>query len=1330
MSQASRLRLRGLRAGNLKAVDVDLQLGAWTAVHGPSGAGKSALLFGVLETVSRRRFEVLHDPRALPGGSEDWLRPLADRVEGLTPVVASAGEIPRGRRRARLGDALDLWRLPAEAWRAAGGYACVDCGERWRPPSLDALLAVAAAWPEDARVQVYVDAGGAAAAELLRGGWTRVRLGDALARLEEAPETLPADALLLLDRFRWSATRRDRYREALRAALRRGAGFVVETDGAPQRHAGAGLCPACGATHGSHGREDWFLDDGLEDRWLGERSWADWCAAPLEDWAGLAEDAAPRAARVVALLLRTGLGHLSATRTLGTLSLGEARRLELVSWLSLVRSGQTVLFDEPGMGLHGQERTALAGLLQELVAQGNTVLTADPAREFLEAAHHWLLLGPGGGPGGGEVVGQGPRTELPAEDWEPDVAPAGAGGRLLRFRDLRARHLDVPELALPCDRVVALCGVSGSGKSTLLEEELLPRLRAGEGFEGEPPEGGVSVLLERALHHSPYSTVATLSGTWQEVRAVFADGEEGRIRGLSPSDLVARKGQGGCLDCGGRGAGSDGLPCAGCGGLGLRADLLELRLRNRSLRDWLTTPLEQLEKRLPARGRLRTTVRHLVALGLGARHLGERGRHLSLGERGRIALARALASARPGHPKLFLLDEPCLGLPVPEARRVVALLRSLCADGHGFWVVEHHEVLLRAADHVVELGPGAGRGGGRVVAQGTAADLAAADSATGRWLRGRGEAQLPPDPPPVPELRSAAYPDDVSRAGRLRLEEELRREIAARSPLLADVHGGREAVDTTGVAWAPVAWPVEPARGATLASVLGLDGTWQRILAAHGRDACAACGGDGPWASFEEAWAAHDRAEAVFATPLPEALLARDEHPAWLQAAGFRRFLRGAEGFRWRGQERVALQQGDLVWLDRMSPDDDDPVPRLRDAAHHAGLLGSGRVDVLAPDTLAPRWSWRDGACRDCGRVGAGRERRLGAHRERELRALPLGEALDALEHAAGGAEDCSRLRDLVVGSSLLALPAERSWTSCTEAERRLARLAGWVLHPVDGVALLFDQPLSGLPRALARRLAAALAAPARGAFRWTDPEDWSGAATAGGRTAAAAEVLTVAPQPASTAFDFETWCQPPRAGEDDDLLAALGIEPALVTHFLRTEGARLRGWDAAHLDRRRSPLRCPRCRGRGGEHPHPALTVSCAACGGSGWSAEAGQAEDLGLRWSEVPLTPLDTLAAHFRDAPGIGRVLEIATDFGLGGFLPSTRLRRLPRACRMLAPLAAAEAAQEASSGGPGLRIGLALAGLSSLEAGRAAARIAGIHMAVGGAEWREEHPVVEPA
>ncbi|MDA1114173.1 MAG: ATP-binding cassette domain-containing protein [Planctomycetota bacterium] len=1330
MSEDS-IRLQGLRAGNLKNLDLELQRGSWTAVHGPSGAGKSALLFGVLEPVSRRRFEILEDPRALPGLEESWLKPLADGVVGLDPVIASAGEIPRGRKKAALVEVLDLLSLLQKAWTQEGLYQCTACSSTWRPPSVEGLLAMSERWQESSTVLVLSAASDADSAALLQAGWTRYRVGKTLARLEEAPSRLVEDAWLLLDRFKWRSGQETRLRDALASSLARGVAMRLVVDQQTFNFAAADRCPECGLQHASHAQEDWYRNLELQDRILDGKAWSTWMGLPLQEWLDLKPlPKQGRARRRLELLQRTGLGHLAGDRLLGTLSLGEARRLELVSWIAQVRRGQTVLLDEPGMGLHGKERQTVAALLQELVAQGNTVLTADPAREFLEAAHHWLALGPQGGPGGGKVVCQGKRDELPQEDWVDDPSTATQAKEYLHFPKIKARHLSMKKLSVPLGRVVTFCGVSGSGKSTLLEQEILPRLRAEENVQGKIPEGGVHSLLERALRWSPASTIATLSGVWQEVRAAFASSEEARIRGIEAGALVARPGKGACPVCNGYAIDAHHLPCTACDGLGLRNDLLDLRLRNRPLRDWLTTPLDKLEKRLPAKGRLRNTVRHLIALGMGNRTLGERGRFLSLGERGRIALARVLSTARPGAPKLFLLDEPCLGLPVQEARRVVQLLRELCKDGHSFWVVEHHEYLLRSADWMMEIGPGAGAEGGQLIYQGKVEGVLKKDTPTGHWLVSRRRTELePPLPPPRQPLRSRRFEEDVERSGRHHLEKELARELAMRSPLLHDLVGVEAEERATSSAqmeedWTPAAWPVDPPRGTHLAEVLGLAAPIQKVLETHGSSVCAGCGGGGPWLSFEQAARTLSKTDdLIFATPLPYAFLARKEHSAWLQAAGFRRFLRGGKTIRWRREEQEPLQSGDLVWLDRFNPLQEDAVGRLRDIAHHAALLGEGKALAVDPNSFKHQWHFHPESCRDCERANIPMEARLGTLKASELEGYPLRDVLRVCAEQEDIAPLFVQSLELLAGTSLLSRTVGHTWTSLTDLEKQAARLAGWLLNPLQGVVLLADQPLSGLPPAIAKRFATRMLK-GDSIFHFTDPEGWALEST----PTAKENLLLDPPMPFPMPFSMKEWCDPPRAKADVDLRSALSVEGELSSYFQKSETARLNGWGPEDLDVQRSAHRCPVCLGKRRIWLHPEWSLSCRSCHGTGWSSAMAALEERGVRWMDLGHQKIADLQQLFADHPRLNAVFTWASEFGLGSFELDAPLRGLPRGTRMLAPFATwmASAADVGPASSGGARVGLALAGWIPLEAEQISSRIAGFPFAHSGHEWREHHPL----
>lgn len=1329
------IRMRGLRAGNLRHLDLTLPHGAWTAVHGPSGAGKSALLFRTLEPVARQRFRVLEDPQALPGVTEAWLPHVADSIEGLQPVLAAAGEIPRHRRKVEIGTALDLWGGLVRVFAHVGQRLCPSCATAWTPLRAATLQAKAEACEEGDTVLLFVHCGQQSADALLGEGWTRVRLGDGgLARLEECSGTLPADAWLLLDRLKWRAEHADRFADAAAEAVRRRQAVLLEIAGREHAFAAPDHCPACATQVSELAAEDLLTDRACADWAYDGSSWADWCRRPLADWVRLPAELGARLHRRLSYLVRTRMGHLSADRTLGTLSLGEGRRLELVALLAQVRRGQLALFDEPGMGLHGSERRALASLLRELVDQGNTVLTADPAREFLEAADQWLLLGPGGGPEGGEVVGQGPRAELPplADEELPPFRDAPAQARpSMVFRDLRTRHLAVEELEMPMGCLVALVGVSGSGKSTLFEAELVPRLREARDFEGELPLGGVRVLLERALGSSAFSTVATLAGAWSEIRSAFAEGEEGRMRGLQPGDLVARLGQGACERCRGHGVDPAGLPCESCEGLGLRDDLLELRLRHRSLREWLTTPLEKLEKRLPSDGRLRNLVRHLTAVGLGQRTFGERGRYLSLGERGRIALARALASTRRDRPQLFLLDEPCLGLPFREARKVVELLRELCAQGHSFWVAEHHEVLLRGADHVLELGPGAGPEGGQLLYAGAPAGLVEQTTPTGLWLNSRaGESLVTESKAAAPSLHSRVLAEDCSRVGRQFLEDALQRELATRSPLLADHVGGRlwgreESLDPeddaslqdASSALAPVAWPVAVPPETRLDELLGLAASFARVVSEHGQARCPHCGGLGPWTGLEEAllhWqGAQSLGQAWVFTLEPQFPAgAAGMESAFLLAAGYRRVWRN--GARQPLRRDQAWQAGDRLWLDQFDPSEELRSGRIQDLERQADQLAGGGLRVACGSETH---DYRAGSCRDCGKATDGWGMQLAGWDLARLRTESLASALTHLQRELPDEALFQRAHEVLAGTPFLQLPSTTRVRQLDEEQARLARLLGWCIAPVEGVVLLHDQPLSGLPAKLAQRFAKLLQDGAHGWYWWTDPEAYHSAAPAPAIRAPRGISLRRFP------LGFDLAAAATRLPVHTRLRDALGLTQALREHYLRLPEAKLRGWGPADLGRGPQGRRCADCHGEGGRAVHPELLLECATCRGSGFARETAVLEDRGLRWPDLGMATLRQLASHFASSPSLARPLEWAVKSGLEDVRLDERLLRLPRGWRSWAPVLA-ELAEERDSGLSAVWAA-PTAGWNRLELERFLSTIEVFASSQHALDWRENHP-----
>jgi len=1286
-----KLRLRGLRAGNLKNFDLNIDHGHWTAVHGPSGAGKSALLFGVLEPIARRRFKVLYDSAALPGGDKQWLSGLCDELSGMQPVVCLAGEVPRGRRKKLLINALNLWPRLSRAFALHGQRHCANCDHQWQPQSAENLLEDSPSWASEIKVLVFSQADNMRSEDLLLAGWTRVRIGNNLTRLEEAPEFLPNNSWLLLDRLKWQSAHYQRVKDALLDSARRGGDVLLDVNGDNRLQAAIGRCPSCG--HCLRDNELSLLArlSSPVESWVFQgKSWSDWTGAAIEEIAELPGEIMDDCDRRLLSLVSTGMGHLQADRILGTLSLGESRRLELCSVLSQVRREQLVLFDEPGMGLHGSERRSVVKLLRELVRQGNTVITADPAREFLEGADNFVRLGPGGGPKGGCLVATGPRIELPSLSESLPALRQLTTVASLEFANLKTRWLDIPMLKLPLQQVVAICGVSGCGKSTLLEEELLPRLRNAKKVKGELPIGGAAVLLERALGSAAVSTVATLSGAWTEIRKAFAEGEEGRIRGLSHSDLVAKTGQGACHLCRGHGLDVDRIPCQLCAGLGLREDLLELRLRNKSLRDWLTSPLSELQGRLPHTGRLRRLVKILCELGMEDRCFGERGRNLSLGERSRIALAKELASSRPGIPRLFLLDEPCLGLPPEEAVRVVEVLRRLSSEGHSFWVVEHNEVLLRCADHILELGPGAGPKGGQVVFNQNAHKFPQAETATALWLQSRIKGEAMPEPPsPIEKAQAVVVAEDFTRKGRKCLEHDLMRELATRSPLAADLLAGQSALGKL-QSLPPVAWPTDVPPHTSLFEILGLAGSISHAMHRSGEISCANCGDAGAWMDLAEA-AQQQLTVGEEYHFVSELNVDFDETnlSALLAAAGFRRLL--IDGQRKLITKQVTVKFGSPVLLDTCRVECvKECSERLREAEHHAKLLSGAKVMAIKVGELSSEFSYVSGRCRKCEQGDLTHkltmEARLAGRSEVEISKLSLGEALTHMQSHAAEHGPFMAARKLLAGTSLLRHPGALRVNRLTELELKLARLVGWLLYPVEGIFLLHDQALAGFPNQLAKRLRSSML---KSLHRFTDAERGIDQAKI-----QATKSLGACTSEFSLEFDLNAWSYPTPAKPEQTLRQALGLEIPLREQFLACEEARLRAWQDADLRPGKQARYCPKCHGKCGHYPHPQIRLTCDECNGLGWDRATRSLEIRGLSWFELGRMKLHDLHQHFLGSPSIEKPLKRALDFGMGAWLLDQNLRELPVAAASLAAFAGLEEAEE-------VRLALPLAGCSPLEA-----------------------------
>ncbi len=477
-----------------------------------------------------------------------------------------------------------------------------------------------------------------------------------------------------------------------------------------------------------------------------------------------------------------GLGYLTLDRQTRTLSGGEAQRIALANSLGSSLVDTLYVLDEPTIGLHPRDNHRLISLLEKLRDAGNTVLVVEHDPAMIERADHILELGPGSGEKGGEVVFQGTLEELVSSDSGDASGPASPTARYLRGETARAvsrnRDVDGPRLRIegarlhnlqgvdveiPLRTLTVVSGVSGSGKSTLVHDVLyraLERELHGEHTAKEHLGEAVgsyqrieglghldaAVLVDQSpIGRTPRSNPATYTKAFDEIRRIFAELPLSRERGYKPGRFSFNTKGGRCEACKGDGVvqvemvfmADVYVPCDACGGARYSPETLEVKVKGKSIRDVLDMTVDEAIKFFIRADRLGRMLWQLQQVGLGYLRLGQAAPTLSGGEAQRMKIARELAGAGKKRGKrLYIMDEPTTGLSGPEVQKLLDVLQKLVDAGHTVVVIEHNLDVIRAADWVIDLGPEAGAGGGRIVAAGPPARVAeVAASYTGAYLR-------------------------------------------------------------------------------------------------------------------------------------------------------------------------------------------------------------------------------------------------------------------------------------------------------------------------------------------------------------------------------------------------------------------------------------------------------------------------------------------------------------------------------------------------------------------------------------------------------------------
>jgi excinuclease UvrABC ATPase subunit len=768
------IRVHGARVNNLKDVSVEIPKRRLTVFTGVSGSGKSSLVFGTIAAESQRMINETYSA-FVQGFMPTLARPDVDLLEGLTTAIIVDQERMGSNVRSTVGTATDanaLLRIlfsrlgqphigPPTAYsfnvpmRKASGAMTVDKGRGERIVVRDAVYyggmcprCEGMGTVSDFDLSVLYDEsrslneGALTIPGYSMDGWygrifrgcgffdpdKPIREYTAKERedlLYKEPTKIKVEGINLtyeglIPRIQQSMLSKDvdAMQPHIRAFVERAVTFTA--------------CPECGGTR---------LNEPARSSKIKGINIAGACAMQIDDLAewvrGLDE---PSVAPLLAGLQHTfdsfveiGLGYLSLDRPSGTLSGGESQRTRMIRHLGSSLTDVTYVFDEPTIGLHPHDIARMNELLLRLRDKGNTVLVVEHKPEVIEIADHVIDLGPGAGTGGGEVVFEGAIEGLRASGTltgrhlddrasvKPSVrSPSGA----LEVRGASTNNLQDVDVDIPLGVLVVLTGVAGSGKSSLIDGSVAGR-------------DGVVSIDQGAIKGSRRSNPATYTGLLDPIRAAFA-----KANGVKPA-LFSANSEGACPTCNGAGViytelgfmDTVATTCEDCEGKRYEASVLGHKLGGRDISEVLAMSVAEAEgffdageARTPA---ARSILGRLTDVGLGYLILGQPLPTLSGGERQRLKLATHMGEKG----GVYVLDEPTTGLHLADVEHLLGLLDRLVDSGKSVIVIAHHQAVMAHADWIIDLGPGAGHDGGRIVFEGTPADLVAARSTlTGEHL--------------------------------------------------------------------------------------------------------------------------------------------------------------------------------------------------------------------------------------------------------------------------------------------------------------------------------------------------------------------------------------------------------------------------------------------------------------------------------------------------------------------------------------------------------------------------------------------------------------------